>query len=46
MRTLMERCVADRSIAKPDDMDLALDLIFGPLFYRLLMGTPRSRAAS
>jgi AcrR family transcriptional regulator len=37
-RTLMERCVADRSIAKPDDMDLALDLIFGPLFYRLLMG--------
>ncbi|WP_230548610.1 TetR/AcrR family transcriptional regulator [Reyranella aquatilis] len=35
---LLERCIADRSIAEPDDMDVTLDLIFGPLFYRLLMG--------
>lgn len=25
-------------MASPADMELALDLIFGPLFYRLLMG--------
>ncbi len=37
-RALLERCIADRSIAEPDDMDVTLDLIFGPLFYRLLMG--------
>lgn len=37
-RTLLERCIADRSIAEPDDMEVTLDLIFGPLFYRLLMG--------
>jgi AcrR family transcriptional regulator len=37
-RALLERCIADRSIAEPDDMEVTLDLIFGPLFYRLLMG--------
>lgn len=37
-RALLERCIVDRSIAEPDDMDVTLDLIFGPLFYRLLMG--------
>lgn len=37
-RALLERCVADKSIAAPADIELSLDLIFGPLFYRLLMG--------
>jgi AcrR family transcriptional regulator len=37
-RTLLERCAAEGAIDSPEDMDLALDLIFGPLFYRLLMG--------
>jgi len=37
-RVLLERCIADRSIDDPEDMDVTLDLIFGPLFYRLLMG--------
>ncbi len=37
-RLLLERCIADRLVAPPADMDLVLDLIFGPLFYRLLMG--------
>jgi AcrR family transcriptional regulator len=37
-RALLERCVADRLIVAPPDIDLALDLIFGALFYRLLMG--------
>lgn len=37
-RELLERCVADRLIAPPTDIDLVLDLVFGPLFYRLLMG--------
>lgn len=37
-RLLVERCIADRLVIAPADLDLALDLIFGPLFYRLLMG--------
>lgn len=37
-RSLLERCVADKAIDPPEDMELTLDLIFGPLFYRLLMG--------
>lgn len=37
-RALLERCVAEKSIEAPEDMELTLDLIFGPLFYRLLMG--------
>jgi AcrR family transcriptional regulator len=37
-RLLLERCVEDKLVARPPDIDLALDLIFGPLFYRLLMG--------
>ena len=37
-RVLLERCIADRLVAPPEDLDLALDLVFGPLFYRLLMG--------
>lgn len=37
-RLLLERCIDDKLVASPADMELALDLIFGPLFYRLLMG--------
>lgn len=37
-RALLERCVADNAIAQPEDMEVTLDLVFGPLFYRLLMG--------
>ncbi len=37
-RLLLERCIADELLAPPADMELTLDLIFGPLFYRLLMG--------
>jgi AcrR family transcriptional regulator len=43
-RGLLERCVTDGAIDAPGDMELTLDLIFGPLFYRLLMGhAPISR---
>lgn len=37
-RALLERCVDGSAIEAPHDMELTLDLIFGPLFYRLLMG--------
>ena len=37
-RLLLERCIEDKLVERPTDIDLALDLIFGPLFYRLLMG--------
>jgi hypothetical protein len=37
-RLLLERCIVERLVVPPADIDLALDLIFGPLFYRLLMG--------
>ncbi|MDP1841437.1 MAG: TetR/AcrR family transcriptional regulator [Reyranella sp.] len=37
-RLLLERCIEDGLIAPPADMELVLDLVFGPLFYRLLMG--------
>jgi AcrR family transcriptional regulator len=37
-RLMLERCVAERLVVPPADIELALDLIFGPLFYRLLMG--------
>ena len=43
-RLLLERCIAERLIQPPADIDLALDQIFGALFYRLLMGhAPISR---
>jgi AcrR family transcriptional regulator len=37
-RVLLERCVEEKLVEKPADTELALDLIFGALFYRLLMG--------
>jgi AcrR family transcriptional regulator len=37
-RLMLERCIAERLVVSPADIDLALDLVFGPLFYRLLMG--------
>ena len=37
-RLLLERCIEDGLVVPPADTELALDLIFGPLFYRLLMG--------
>jgi len=37
-RILLERSIAERLVVPPADIDLALDLIFGALFYRLLMG--------
>ena len=37
-RLLLERCIEERLVVPPSDIELALDLIFGPLFYRLLMG--------
>ncbi|MBI3197717.1 MAG: TetR/AcrR family transcriptional regulator [Rhodospirillales bacterium] len=44
-RLLLERCIEDGLVVPPADLELALDLIFGPLFYRLLMGhAPITRA--
>ena len=37
-RQLLERCVKEKQVPGPKDMELALDLVFGPLFFRLLMG--------
>jgi AcrR family transcriptional regulator len=37
-RLLLERCVVEKLVEKPADTELVLDLIFGALFYRLLMG--------
>ena len=37
-RLLLEQALEERLIAKLPDIEVALDLIFGPLFYRLLMG--------
>ena len=44
-RLLLERCIEDGLVVPPPDIELTLDLIFGPLFYRLLMGhAPITRA--
>jgi len=37
-RELLQRCVKEKLVPPPKDMELALDLVFGPLFFRLLMG--------
>ena len=37
-RLPLERCIEEGLVKPPADIDLALDQIFGALFYRLLMG--------
>jgi hypothetical protein len=37
-RELLERAVETREIAPPADMEVALDLIYAPLYFRLLIG--------
>jgi AcrR family transcriptional regulator len=44
-RLPLERCIEEGLVVPPGDVDLALDQIFGALFYRLLMGhAPITRA--
>jgi len=44
-RQLLEHSIADGLVVAPVDLDAALDMIFGALFYRLLMGhAPITRA--
>lgn len=37
-RTLINRAVADHDLRPPADMEALLDMIYGPLFFRLLAG--------
>lgn len=37
-RALLERAAAEGSIRRDLDLDIVLDLIYGPIFYRLLIG--------
>lgn len=37
-RALLARAIAQREIRRTIDVDIALDMIYGPIFYRLLMG--------
>ena len=37
-RALLKEAVADGELRRDLDIDVALDLLFGPLFFRLLMG--------
>jgi AcrR family transcriptional regulator len=37
-RTLLERAKANGEVRRDVDVDVALDLLYGPLFFRLLMG--------
>jgi len=37
-RTLIERAVADGHLNQPPDIEALLDMIYGPLFFRLLAG--------
>lgn len=37
-RALLKRAAAEGSIRKDGDVDVILDLIYGPIFYRLLIG--------
>ena len=37
-RTIIARAIAQREIRSDINMDVALDMIYGPIFYRLLMG--------
>ena len=40
-RALLERAACDGEVRKGLDVDVALDLLYGPLFFRLLMGHAR-----
>jgi AcrR family transcriptional regulator len=37
-RALIARAIEEREIRRAIDVDVALDMIYGPIFYRLLMG--------
>ncbi|TFW23148.1 TetR/AcrR family transcriptional regulator [Massilia arenosa] len=37
-RTLIEQAIADREIRADVDVEVVLDMLFGPLFFRLLVG--------
>jgi AcrR family transcriptional regulator len=37
-RALLTRAIEQREIRRTIDVDVALDMIYGPIFYRLLMG--------
>ena len=37
-RAFLTRAIAQREIRRAIDVDVALDMIYGPIFYRLLMG--------
>ena len=37
-RALIARAIEQREVRKTIDVDVALDMIYGPIFYRLLMG--------
>jgi AcrR family transcriptional regulator len=37
-RAIISRAIAQREVRTEIDMEVALDMIYGPIFYRLLMG--------
>lgn len=37
-RGLIEQAVSRGDIARPDDIEVVLDVVYGPVFYRLLVG--------
>ena len=37
-RVLLEQAIRDREVRRDLDVEVALDLLYGPLFFRLLMG--------
>ncbi len=46
-RTILKRAIAEGAIDGRLDLDVALDMIYGPIFYRLLMGhVPANREFS
>lgn len=44
-RALLETAIADGTLRADFDIEVALDMIYGPLFYRLLAGHARLDAA-
>ncbi len=37
-RAILEAAIANREITRPPDLEVLLDMIYGPVFYRLLVG--------